>query len=727
MKNWGQLIFTCLSVATWAQDIPLNTWRSHFSYDEARIVEQAENTIFCATTYGLFTADLSSGSIQKLNKENGLGDVRITAMHYSSQESVMIIGYESGVIDLIDAQGTFTKITTLRDAQVVADKAIHSISSANNNVYLATDFGVVFLDLFLSTVKENYRNIGMGGAELSVQDILIQNDSIYILSEEGIRSGYLSDNLLDFNVWKFYSESATGAFEHLISSKGIIYVIKDQVELWRFDGTSWVTTGLTLPSPVNALYNEKELLALTSTGIHTVLPSPVELLTNNLLIEANGFISKDGDYWVADGQNGLLRLGTTTEQILPEGLLNDSPTKIKWANGRTYSFYGPTPLGYDGGSDGLGYSVFEEGRWIQREIQDFYNLSDVATIGDHLYFTSLGFGLYDEQQGLILNQNNSDFIISNNFTSVQLSAIQSFDNSLWITSYNSDYSLYQFKPDGTMQKFTPAALGSSFPQDLDLSDEGVLWVVRGNNEGGGITTFDPALDLKRTFRTSDNLPSSTVTGISIDSDDEVWISTASGVANFGEASFPFTDFDASIPVFQNGFLFEGERVNDVLTDGGGRIWFATENGVWVLAQDLTSIVHQFTKDNSPLPSDNVLQFSYNEENGEVFILTSKGLVSYRSASSGSANSHESKIRIYPNPVLPSYVGAVGLSGLVRNATIKITDTRGRLVRELTANGGTASWDLRTFNQVRAQAGIYLIFSSSADGVETLVGKIAVIK
>ncbi|MCP4460232.1 MAG: hypothetical protein GY816_19745 [Cytophagales bacterium] len=727
MKGWGTYILFCFSMSTWAQDIPLNTWRSHFSYFEARILEQARSTLFCATTNGLFTVDEETNAIQKLSKEDGLGDARITAMNYSEQSSVMVIGYESGVIDLIDDEGTISTISTLRDAQVVADKAIHSISSVDEGVYLATDFGVVLLDVSAGIVKENYRNIGSIGAELGVQEILIQNDSIYILSVDGIRSGNLMDNLLDFNVWEYFPESSSGSFSNLISSEGILYVVRNETQLWRFNGTTWFDTGLLFSNPVIRLYAQTDLYALTSSGLYSVLPNPVELLADPLLIAGNDLIISSGDYWLADGNNGLLKIGTVTEQVLPDGIFNDSPTRIKWADGRTFAFFGPDPSSYDGTSDGLGYSVFEEGRWIQREIPDFYNLSDVTAIGNNLYFTSLGFGLYDEQQDLILNQDNSEFVVSNSLTDVQLAAIQTQENSLWAISYNSDNALYRLRPDGSISTFSSSELDSSFPLDLDISSEGVMWVTRGNNEGGGLATFDPFIDMQRTITTSDNLPSATVTGVAIDIDDEVWISTTSGVANFGAGSFPFSDLDVSIPIFNTGFLFEDEQVNDILTDGGGRIWFATETGVWVLSRDLSVLIHQFTENNSPLPSNNVLQFSYNQENGEVFILTDYGLVSYRSASSGSKAIHESQISVFPNPVPPGFAGTVGLSGLAQNAIIKITDARGRLVRELAANGGSASWDLQTFNQSRVQTGIYLVFSSSADGVETLVGKIAVIK
>ena len=730
MKNWVIFILLCTSIPSLGQDIPLNTWRSHFNYSEARIIEQADQTIFCATTNALFIADLTSRSIQKINKEHGLGDTRISAMHYVDEMSIMILGYESGIIDLLESNGTITTISTLRDAQIVASKSIHSISSIGQKVYLATNFGVVFFDLSSKSVKENYRNIGSNGLELIVQEILVRNDSIYISAEDGIRAGRLSDNLLDFNAWTHFPETSAGGFEHLISAETNLYVTKDSQNLWEYNGSTWVDMSVAIPASATSVYyddDDDELVALTPSGVYSLLPSPVELLSDPLLKAGNDLIVRNSDYWIADAENGLLSIGATSDQLLPNGPLKEIPSTLKWVGGRTYAFFGPQPETYDGTSDNLGYSVFDNGQWKQTTLPNFYNLSGIAAIGSSLYFTSIGFGLYDQQRDVILDETNSNLTTSSNFSDVQLSAIQSFDNSVWMLGYDSQNSIYELSTDGAINSFSSEKLGSRFPLDLDISSEGVLWAIRGSNEGGGIATFDPTLDLQRTIGTLDNLPSSTVTGIAINPNDEAWISTKSGVANFSSASFPFVDFDVYLPILQGGFSFEDQKINDILTDGGGRIWLATDAGVWVLAKDLTSIVHAFSVDNSPLPSDNVLQFSYNENNGEVFILTDKGLVSYRSVSSKAEDVHESQIGIFPNPVLPGYVGVVGFTGLVRDANIKITDTRGRLVQEITAHGGVASWNLRTFNQAPVKSGVYLVLSSSVDGTETLVGKLAIIK
>ena len=224
---------------------------------------------------------------------------------------------------------------------------------------------------------------------------------------------------------------------------------------------------------------------------------------------------------------------------------------------------------------------------------------------------------------------------------------------------------------------------------------------------------------------SDGIPGS-FNDIEISIEDNAWIATGQGPAIFQSASFVFSGATATQPSFENRTLFDGETINAVMTDGGNRIWFGTNNGLWVYNENTSEQVAVFTKSNSPLPSDRILQLAYNGSNGEVFILTDQGMISYRSSSSRGSIRHRN-VTIFPNPVRPNYQGLVGLSGLARNANVKVTDINGNLVSELDANGGTASWDLRNQNGGPVGTGIYLFFSSSSDGEETFVGKIAVIR
>ena len=113
------------------------------------------------------------------------------------------------------------------------------------------------------------------------------------------------------------------------------------------------------------------------------------------------------------------------------------------------------------------------------------------------------------------------------------------------------------------------------------------------------------------------------------------------------------------------------------------------------------------------------------KSGQVFFTTPNGIASFRSDATEGSATHEN-VRIYPNPVEPNFNGLIVIEGIVNNALLKLTDVSGKLVREIQANGSTATWNGRDLNGARVQTGVYLVFSSNRDGSETFVGKIVVI-
>jgi len=152
----------------------------------------------------------------------------------------------------------------------------------------------------------------------------------------------------------------------------------------------------------------------------------------------------------------------------------------------------------------------------------------------------------------------------------------------------------------------------------------------------------------------------------------------------------------------------------------------TERGVWLFSPSGEALVSNFTVENSPLLSNVILDIDVNHETGEVFFATDLGLASFRSDATAS-DAVFSDVKIFPNPVTPDYTGTVGITGLATDAIVKITDISGKLVWQTQANGGTASWNVKDYQGNRASTGIYLVFAASADGSESVVGKIAVIK
>jgi hypothetical protein len=148
--------------------------------------------------------------------------------------------------------------------------------------------------------------------------------------------------------------------------------------------------------------------------------------------------------------------------------------------------------------------------------------------------------------------------------------------------------------------------------------------------------------------------------------------------------------------------------------------------VWLFNDSGDVLINHFTEDNCPLLSDIIRDIEIDGLTGEVFISTDRGIVSYR-ADATKATAEFETIKIFPNPVHPGYTGMVAINGLSNDAVVKITDIRGKLLWQTTANGGMASWNVRDQNGKRAPTGVYLVFAIAQDGKESMVGKVAVIE
>jgi hypothetical protein len=170
-----------------------------------------------------------------------------------------------------------------------------------------------------------------------------------------------------------------------------------------------------------------------------------------------------------------------------------------------------------------------------------------------------------------------------------------------------------------------------------------------------------------------------------------------------------------------GLLFQREAVKTIAVDGANNKWIGTNNGIWLISDDAEKIIHQFNKDNSPLPSNEINKIVVHPTTGEVFIATNAGLISYRgNATEGSKNNDE--LLVFPNPVPSAYNGMIAIKGLVENADVRITDVNGQLVYRTIATGGQATWNGETYTGKRPSTGVYYVFVTNTDGSEAKAGK-----
>ncbi len=678
-----------------------------------------QDKMYCATENGLFYYDLQDQSVNKITKITGLSDVDITAMAYHEEKNVLVIGYSSGGIDLVTEEGFFA-IQDFKNTDLVSEKAIHDIQFWNDDILVATSLGVIVISIPNREITENFRSIGQNGTDISVSSLFVKDDDLWAITNQGIQVGSLNNNLLDFNNWTFFGETQNQKNTFFGSIGNQIFSIKNDSVLLSFENNSWVETGVVFPDQVVAVRSSSELFISTSKSIYSFNGIALNIaITPSEAI--NDFLFSN-EFWLSTETNGLTR-HETGESIYPEGPINDYPSNIVAANGEVYLLFGPSAESYNGEVDQLGYNVYDGNTWKYEMIDGFYNLSDIAYWNNQGYVSSVGFGIYSMDNGMIIDHNTSTLSNSKSnqgpiITDLEVSA------SLWIASYNNTNPIASINENGEITTYQESVVGTDKPQKIISSLEGPILIQNDPTEGGGFITFRPP-NARKHFSISNGLPSNAIHVLEVDLEDVAWAGTDQGLITFPDASY-LIDFAQPVnATFENNLLFENDEILALTLDGGNRAWIATQAGLWVFNASLTRLDHFFTAENSPLPSNQITQLEYNAENGEMFIQTDKGLVSFRSSSSA-AKAHYDEVSIFPNPVRPGYSGLVGISGLRYGTYVKITNIDGKLIREIETNGGTASWDLLDYNNQKVNSGVYVVFTSSPDGQEKYVGKIAVV-
>jgi hypothetical protein len=230
-----------------------------------------------------------------------------------------------------------------------------------------------------------------------------------------------------------------------------------------------------------------------------------------------------------------------------------------------------------------------------------------------------------------------------------------------------------------------------------------------------------------------NLPIADVRSVAIDNRNQLWIGTRSGLRILSSVDRFQSDgqmITNPIIILEDGvaqeLLFE-QFITDIAVDGANNKWIATaDSGVFQLSPNGQETLQHFTASNSPLPSDIINDIDIDGKTGEVFFATTKGMVSFKGTATD-ASKNLNNVIVYPNPVRPGFVGTVKISGLLDKAHIKIADVEGNLVYETISEGGTIEWDTSAFGKYKVASGVYMIFISAEDGVETKVKKVMIVR
>lgn len=756
----------CCSFSTFAQaqqSLPsIGNWRIHASFSTNSDLILADKVVYVGSNNALFTYDIEAKELEVFSRVNGLSDVSVSKMEYDPQTRSIIIGYESGNIDVVSSE-SIRNIPDIFNRIIVGDKRINEITIHNGRAYMACSFGVVVVDMRLRRIVDSYQNIGPGGTRLDILDVAILNDSIYIASAGAIyQSSLRNSNLSDFNNWQL-SRSANGIRAIEAYQNKLYLCTTDSVLQWS--GGNWnVESALSGNSFFSLSSNAGKLLFGFKNKL-TVLHADGQIQDFTSLIGPRAAVwANDGNIYAIIDLQGMLIVSQNSgniDYLTPSGPYGSFAKSIKYHDKKLWmAGDGINGLGVNSGwasrfSGNKNYlfanNTFTNFKGRHPAIDAASDIIDVSInpLSGNAFFAGFGHGVIEMNEEGVVNvfthQNSSLQRLLNNDTSenvpLQVGGVD-FDSrgNLWVTNPLTQRPLSMRTTTGEWQSFNLPTNVDRWFGGVTCDDFGNKWIF--NTRGNGLVVFrennlnspnDDEVKTLNTDRQNGALPSNLVFCVTNDRRSEIWVGTSTGLCIFTNPQNIFranTDFDARQIVVRSGSIFtnflDEVPVYAITVDAANRKWLGTGNGAWLVSPDGQTVIHHFTRLNSPLPSDMVLAIGINEHTGEVFFSTDRGMVSWMGDATAGQRNYQS-VWVFPNPVKPGYDGEIAIQGLVENSFVKITDLSGALVSEMRSNGGSASWNGTNMNGNPVPTGVYLVFATDRDGVLSHVDKIMLIR
>lgn len=739
----------------------IGQWRDHYSNRQGNIVAEAGQKICCATQRGLFFYNKADGSIDRLSNANGLSDIGISAMNYHESSKTLVVAYDNANIDLIRNNQILNISDVKRSTFITGSKRINHVIFNGQLAYLSCSFGIVVLDLEKLEIRSTFYPGEV--TFLNVNQSAIRNDSLFIASNTGVWASSLNNpSIVFFQGWQRLTQFTATNHSHIINRNNEIFVNKkstiangDTVYRLLSNSKTVIKNNITL----NALAQNSEKLILVATPLVTLInltnntEEYIFTFFTNLDPQFQDVISERNDpqqYWIADERQGMVSFKNFDVKLYkPSGPFSNDAFYMTQNRDMVWVAAGNYDASYTESFNRNGLFRFKENQWssiVEADFDAFIPFTDVVNAAidpknpNHGYLTSWGRGVAEinnDQIVQIFNQNNSSLSTINNGGTVRCGGV-CFDQEgyVWVSNSSNSTPVSCRKPDGSWKAFTfSGATNNRLCTQIYCDSSGQKWVLM---PGTGILTFKNEGDVITEFKLlndqvgSGRLNNNTPLCIAEDLDGQIWVGTSKGVCVFYNPSSVFSnDISASARDAQkiiikttgfNQFLLESEEVTCILVDGANRKWFGTKSGgIFLVSDDGTEQIHNFNMLNSPLPSNNILSLGMNQKTGELLVGTERGIVGYRSNATLGDNTF-GKVYVFPNPVKETYNGPVSITGLARDAEIRITDVAGNLVYRTKAEGGQATWNGRKTDGNRPATGVYLVFCSNDDGSETFVTK-----
>ena len=759
-----------------------SNWDTFFSYNYISDIKSDGRKIYFVSNSTFFIYDILNYQIEKIDTLNGLSGDEISSFFVSSENNLVFIGYNNGLIQILDiVENSIINIFDIVNKPSISpnNKLINNFTEFNDQLFISTGYGVSVFDINNFEFADTYY-IRSDAELLNVSDISVIGDYIYSsVNNIGIFKSNINLNLINDESWiQIYS----GDVNSILTINQNIY-FNDNTNIYKIEGDQ-ILNIQTINSEILSMNKSEDKIIITTRDkcvLYNENFSDIISTFNSNDYTSNFNIAhlENNDLFIGTEESGVLKIENLNYQnylfFLPPGPEENNIFSVEASGNNFWTVFGdyteyfnPYPLKFTGISK---YDL-NTNQWLSISTDSIpemaVNLNNISINPfnqNNIFISSFHGGLLELMNQNIINfydSNNSDLeSVDNgdpNYISIRISDLEFDDNgNLWLLNsrIDSPLKLYEINNNNWSNFNFNQIIDDGFQDELGFNDieidsYGNKWIAGlrsgliGFNENSG----NPKIRKINSIEGS-NLPSSYVKSIAVDRNNHLWIGTIKGLrVLYNTSNF----FDAPTVTLQKIIileddipreLLEQQYITDIEVDGANNKWVGTiGSGVFYFSSNGQQTIYHFTKNNSPLPSNNINDISIDLLNGKVYFGTDKGLVSFSSGSS-STNQSLSEAYIYPNPVRPNYdinQRKIKITGLSENVNIKIVDIAGNLVAEaqsrvnnrynsfnLEIDAGTAFWNGKNLRDVDVSTGVYVVMLSDLDTYETKTLKVMVIK
>lgn len=686
---------------------------------------------------GLLQFDLTTEMISKLTNTDGLSSNDIVAVEIDKRGMVWIAFFDG----LLNRYSPDTQEFEIIDDY--QNQSISDIVAFGDSLYIGLDIGVSLYTIDRREVKETYVNLGLSSGgnieKIGANSVTINALDIWVSTDKGIaRSSLDLPNLQAPSSWTQYTTSQglpSNRINELVVLDGTPYTATISGVARLVDGL-WMDAGLTGTNVFaiavvnsNQFFPENSVVSITRDGVFWLDPSEDQWQKLGAYGDVTAFdTDSNGDIWIGRKDLGLAQYnGSDGWQLetINSPASNDFSSVALDSRGRLWCASQISGV----------HMLNENGVWTNFSTQSGLTKKDhrvmMVDSEDRVWAGSWGGGV------AIFEQANGEFTLTKFDSSQEILAGISIDpnfvvvtdmtqdefGNIWIVNREAgnDQVLTVRSPQGDFFYFlaTVEEIGTRFVNVLEIDRINRIWIA---TEDRGIKVidymgtlsdktddrFDQGLD------NTEGLLSNKITALAEDKDGIMWIGTEEGL-NFWQGQVGR----------RTGLI--NSFVNTIGIDGINNKWIGTANGITVLNNDGRTQT-DYTTGNSPLVSNNIRSFAFNEETGEVWIGTTNGLSRFQTPFTA-PKENLNQLTGFPNPfILDGFDDGFTITNLAANTSVNIYSISGIKVKTFNnvQGKGQIVWDGKDDDSNFVASGIYVYLAFTNNDISA-TGKVAVVR